>query len=202
MSINRRAADVTEHTAAFTTFDQTVTGGSIGNATLTQQGNGYDEPNVQAAIDDLFTRITITPGAVFQSISSIDPSVERTVSYSQSVQLTVTGTPTANGNITVAGATVAVLTTDTAIGVATKIAAALSAQAYISSATRVSAVVTYTYVDSNAHPVDNKTQNGVTLSTQTLVHGGAPGYLGYGSWELIGSETKFTRTIYNWLRIA
>lgn len=202
MSINRRAADVTEHTAAFITFDQTVTGGSIGNATLAQQGNGYDAPNVQAAIDDLFGRIAFVPGSIYQSISSIDPSVARTVSFSQSVQLTVAGTPTANGNITVAGATVAVLTTDTAIGVATKITTALNAQSYISSATRVGAVVTYTYVDSSTHPVDNKTQNGVVLSTQTLSHGGSPGYLGYGSWELMGSETKFTRTIYSWLRIA
>lgn len=202
MSINRQAADVTEHNAAFIVFDQLHTGGVIGTATAEQISNGYSLPNVQQAIDDLWAIALVIPGSVYQSLSATDPSVAPTVSNSQTVQLTVTGTPTANGTITVANINVAVLTTDTASGVATKIAAAMNAQTFISSASALAGVVTYSYVDSGAHPVDNKVQNGITMSSKTTTLGGSPGYLGYGSWELLGSETKFTRTIYSWLRIA
>lgn len=202
MSINRQAAGVTEHTADFVTFDQTLTGGVIGNATTNQQNNGYDTPNVQAAIDDIWGKALVVPGAVLQTISATDPSVAPTVTHSQTIQLTIAGTPTVDGNITVSGLSIAVLTTDSATGVATKIATALTAQTYISSAVAAGALVTYSFVDANAHPVDNKVENGITMSTKTTSFGGKPGYLGYGSWELIGSETKYTRTIYSWLRIA
>ncbi|MNO52432.1 GP11 baseplate wedge protein [compost metagenome] len=202
MSINRQAAGVTEHTAAFATFDQTRSGGAIGDATPAQQSSGYDQPNVQSAIDDLWDRALIIPGSVYHTLSAIAPSIEPTVLYSQTVQLTITGVPTANGNITVDSTNVAVLTTDTAAGVASKIATVMAAQPFISSASVAGAVVTYTYVDTDTHPVDNKVQNGITMSTKTTVFGGEPGYLGYGSWELLGSDTKYTRTIYSWLRIA
>ena len=202
MSINRQAAAVTERVAAFIEFDQSLTGGAIGNATAEQEGNGYDQPNVQSAIDDIWAKALVIPGTVYQTVSATNPGIAPTVSTSQTVQLTITGTPTANGNLTVAGVAVAVLTSDTATGVATKISTTLAAQGFISSASVAGAVVTYSYVDSNAHPVDNKVQNGITMSTKTTTYGGTPGYLGYGSWELLGSETKYTRTIYSWLRIA
>lgn len=202
MSINRQAADVTEHNAAFIVFDQLKTGGVIGTATAEQISNGYSLPNIQQAIDDMWAIALVIPGSVYQSLSATDPSVSPTVTQSQTVQLTVTGTPTANGTITVANINVSVLTTDTATTVATKIAAAMTAQPFISSASALSGVVTYSYVDSGTHPVDNKVQNGITMSSKTTTLGGKPGYLGYGSWELLGSETKFTRTIYSWLRIA
>ena len=202
MSINRQAADVTEHNAAFIVFDQLKTGGVIGTATAEQISNGYSLPNIQQAIDDMWAIALVIPGSVYQSLSATDPSVSPTVTHSQTVQLTVTGTPTANGTITVANINVSVLTTDTATTVATKIAAAMTAQTFISSASALSGVVTYSYVDSGTHPVDNKVQNGITMSSKTTTLGGKPGYLGYGSWELLGSETKFTRTIYSWLRIA
>lgn len=202
MSINRRAAEVIEHTASFITFDQTFTGGAIGDATAGQQSSGYDEPNVQAAIDDMWVKALISPGAIYQTITGTNPATTPSVTYSQSVQLTFTGSVTANGNLTVAGSNIAVLTSDTMTSVATKTAAVLNAQPYISSASSSGAVVTYTYVDSNPHPVDNKVQNGVTMETKTVSFGGQPGYLGYGSWELIGSETIFGRTIYSWLRVA
>jgi hypothetical protein len=202
MSINRQAADVTEHNAAFIVFDQLKTGGVIGTATAEQISNGYSLPNIQQAIDDMWAIALVIPGSVYQSLSATDPSVSPTVTQSQTVQLTVTGTPTANGTITVANINVSVLTTDTATTVATKIAAAMTAQTFISSASALSGVVTYSYVDSGTHPVDNKVQNGITMSSKTTTLGGKPGYLGYGSWELLGSETKFTRTIYSWLRIA
>lgn len=202
MSQNRNAAGVTEHTADFITFNQQRTGGVIGGATPTQETNGYDLPNVQSAIDDIWEKALVIPGTVYQTVSATDPSVAPTANHSQVVQLTVAGTPSANGSLTVAGVSVAVLTTDAATDVATKIATTLSAQPFISSASAAGAVVTYTYNDANAHPVDNKVQLGVTLSTKTTTYGGTPGYLGYGSWELLGSETKYTRTIYSWLRIA
>lgn len=202
MSINRQAANVTEHNAAFIVYDQLKTGGAIGTATPEQNANGYSLPNVQQAIDDIWSRALVIPGTVYQTLSATDPSVAPTVTRSQTVQLTVTGSPTISGVITISGISVNVLNTDTAAQVATKIATAMNAQTFISSATAVSGVVTYSYVDSGSHPVDNRTQNGVTTSTKTTVLGGMPGYLGYGSWELLGSETKFTRTIYSWLRIA
>lgn len=202
MSINRQAAGVTERNANFIEFDQTRTGGAIGNPTTAQENEGYGEPNVQSAIDDMWEKALVIPGTVYQTVSAVNPGTAPTVSTSQTVQLTIAGTPTANGNLTVAGINVAVLTSDAATGVATKIAAALATQGFISSAAAAGAVVTYSYVDSNAHPVDNKVQNGITMSTKTTTYGGKPGYLGYGSWELLGSETKYTRTIYSWLRIA
>lgn len=202
MSINRNAAGVTEHTADFITFNQQRTGGVIGAATTTQQNNGYDQPNIQSAIDDIWEKALVIPGTVYQTVSATDPSVAPTVTRSQVVQLTLSGTPTANGNLVVAGATIAVLTSDTPTSIATKISTTLSGQSFISSASATGAVVTYTYNDSNAHPVDNTIQLGVTMSTKTTTYGGTPGYLGYGSWELLGSETKYTRTIYSWLRIA
>jgi hypothetical protein len=202
MSQNRKAAGVVEHTADFATFNQSRTGGVIGNATATQISSGYDQPNVQSAIDDMWEKALVIPGTVYQTVSAVDPSVAPTVLKSQIVQLTIAGTPTANGNLNIAGVTIAVLTSDSATGVATKVAAALAAQSFITSATTTGAVVTYTYVDTNAHPVDNKVQNGITMSTKVTQYGGKPGYLGYGSWELLGSETKYTRTIYSWLRVA
>ena len=202
MSINRNAAGVTEHTADFITFNQQRTGGVIGTATTDQENNGYSTANVQSAIDDIWEKALVIPGTIYQTVSATDPSVVPTVTRSQVVQLTVAGTPTANGNLILAGVNVAVLTSDTATSVTTKIAAALSAQLFISSASAAGVVVTYTYTDSNAHPVDNKIQLGVTTSTKTTTYGGRPGYLGYGSWELLGSETKYTRTIYSWLRVA
>lgn len=202
MSLNRLAAGVTEHTASFITFDQLATGGVIGTATTEQENNGYDLPNVQAAIDDIWAKALVIPGTVYQTVSATDPSVAPTSSRSQIVQLTVTGTPSMNGNVVIAGATIPLLTSDDATGVATKIASALAAQPFISSATAAGAVVTYTHADSNQHQVDNNVQLGITFSTKTTQYGGTPGYLGYGSWELLGSETKYTRTIYSWLRIA
>lgn len=202
MSINRSAAAVTENNAAFIKFDQTVTGGAIGNPTTAQQNSGYSDPNVQAAIDDIWNKVLIQPGQVITTVSATNPAVVPGSSTSQTTQLTVTGTPTANGNITVIGINVAVLNSDTQNSVASKIQAALAALPYISSATVASNVVTYTYADTGAHPVDNKVQNGITMSTKTTVNGGTPGYLGYGSWELLGSETKYTRTLYSWMRVA
>ena len=202
MSINRNAAGVTEHTADFITFNQDRTGGVIGNATADQENDGYDLPNIQSAIDDIWEKALVIPGTVYQTVSATNPAVAPTVSNSQTVQLTFAGTPTANGNINVAGVAIAVLTSDTATSVATKVATALASQTFISSASAAGAVVTYTYNDANNHPVDNKVQNGLTMTTKTTVYGGSPGYLGYGSWELLGSETKYTRTIYSWLRIA
>lgn len=202
MSRNRNAADVIEHTASFTLYDQTVTGGALGNPTEAQQNNGYDQPNVQAAIDDLWNKVLLVPGTVYTSLSSINPAVAPTSSTSQAVQLTLSGTPSASGNLTIAGINVAILNTDTAATAATKVAAALAAQPYISSASAAGAVVSYAYVDTNVHPVDNKVQLGITMVSKTTTLGGQPGYLGYGSWELLGSETKYTRTFYSWLRVA
>jgi len=200
MSINRSAAAVVEKIAAFVEFNQLSTGGVIGNPTIDQQNAGYG-PNVQAAIDDLWAKVLIIPGQVITTLSAVNPATTPASSNSQSVQLTVTGTPTANGNITVSGNTIAVLTTDTANGVAAKIQAVLDATPSIV-ASVASNVVTYTYTDTYQYPVDNKVQNGITFSTKTTVLGGQPGYLGYGSWELVGSETKYTRTFYSWLRVA
>jgi predicted component of type VI protein secretion system len=201
MSINRNAAAVVENTAAFITFDQTVTGGVIGTPTTEQENAGYSLPNVQAAIDDIWTKVLVQPGQVVTTLSGVSPSTVPSSQQSQVVQLTVTGTPAANGNIVVASQNVAVLTTDTQNQVASKIQAVLDALSYIS-ATVVNNVVTYTYTDTGVHPVDNKVENGITLSTKTTTLGGNPGYLGYGSWELLGSETKYTRTFYSWLRVA
>lgn len=200
MSINRQAAAVVEHSAAFITFDQTVTGGVIGNPTLDQENDGYDV-NIQAAIDDLWSIVLVQPGQVVTTLSASNPATGPVSNTSQSVQLTVTGTPTANGNIVVGGSIVSVVTTDTANGVAAKIQVVLDALPNVV-ASVASNVVTYTYTDTAQYPVDNKVENGITFSTKTTVLGGKPGYLGYGSWELVGSETKYTRTFYSWLRVA
>jgi len=42
----------------------------------------------------------------------------------------------------------------------------------------------------------------LTVSTTTTTYGGTPGYLGYGWWELLGSEAKYGKTFYSWLRIS
>lgn len=202
MSINRSAAGITSSDAQHIVYDQSITGGAIGNATAAQQAAGLDSPNVQAAIDDIWSKALVQPGQVITTLSGTNPAVAPSPLTSQTTKLTVTGTPTANGNITVIGINIAVLTSDTQNTVATKIQTALSALPYISSATVASNVVTYTYNDTGAHPVDNKVQNGITMSTQTTTLGNTPGYLGYGSWELLGSETKYTRTFYSWLRVA
>lgn len=200
MSINRSASAVTEKVAAAIVFDQTRTGGVLGSPTPAQEDEGYGA-NIQAAIDDLWGKVLLQPGIVITTLSPTNPAELPSSTSPQSVVLTVTGTPDVNGDITVAGNNVAVLTTDTQDSVASKIAAVLDALPSIEASVAAN-VVTYAYVDTGTHPVDNKVQNGITFSTKTTVLGGTPGYLGYGSWELLGSETKYTRTFYSWLRVA
>lgn len=200
-SRNRSASGVYERVAAFIEFDQVRTGGRIGNPTVDQEAQGYG-PNVQAAIDDLWNKALIGPGSIYLSLSSLSPSTAPTVSRSQSVTTTVTGVANADSTITVGGVPVAINAGNDSNLVATKIAQALSAQPFITSATSSGNTVSYTWIDTFAHPTDNYTQVGVTLSSKTTVYGGQPGYLGYGSWELLGSEAKYGTTIYSWLRIA
>lgn len=202
MSINRSASAITERVADFILFDQTRTGGVIGDATTDQENDGYSDPNVQAAIDDLWDKALLPVGSIVITPVNRDPGITPGTLLSQRVAITVTGTATANGNITVAGVAVAVLTTDTPTQVATKIAAALASQAFISSATSSGAVVTYEYADTGVHPLPTKVQNGLTLTSVVQQYGGTTGYYGYGSWEYLGTETKFTKSLYYWLRVA
>lgn len=202
MSINRTAAGITSPLAAASVFDQTQTGPNIGAATVAQENAGFDLPNVQAAIDDIWKKSPIQPGQVAITLSATSPSVAPSAVYSQVSKVTVTGTPV-TGNLSIAGYAVAILSTDTTTQIATKIAAVLAANpAIFSSVVPSTNTVTYTYADTSTRPVDNNTQLGLTIATTTTTFGGTPGYLGYGSWELLGSETKYTRTLYTWLRIA
>lgn len=202
MSINRIAAGITSNLAAASVFDQTLTGSVIGTGTVEQENAGFDLPNVQAALDDIWKKAPIQPGQIALTMSATSPSVSPSSVSSQVTKVTVTGTPT-TGNLTIAGFAVAILSTDTTTQIAGKIQAVLVAQTSIfSSVTTTTNTVTYTYVGTGAHPVDNNTQLGLTIATTTTTFGGTPGYLGYGSWELLGSETKYTRTLYTWLRIA
>ena len=201
MSRNRSASGVYERDAAFITFDQTRTGGRIGNPSVDQEAQGYG-PNVQAAIDDMWAKVLIAPGSIYQSISSTSPSVPPTVSRSQTTTVTAAGVANADSTLSIAGVPVAVNAGNDASLIATKIGQALTAQPFMSNVAVTGTSVTYTWVDTFAHPTDNYTQVGVTISSTTSVRGGQPGYLGYGSWELLGSETKYGTTIYSWLRIA
>ena len=202
MSINRNASAITERVADFILFDQTRTGGVIGTATVSQENNGYAEPNVQAAIDDLWDKALLPVGSVVITPVNRDPGTTPSTLLSQRVAVTVSGSVAANGNITVAGVSVAVLTTDTPTSVATKIAAALSSQTFISSASSSGAVVTYEYADTGVHPLATTSQNGLTLTSVVQQYGGVTGYYGYGSWEYLGTETKFSKSLYYWLRVA
>lgn len=202
MSINRNAAGITTRVADAVVFDQTLTGGSIGNMTTAQEDAGFDTPNVQSALNDIWAKTPVQPGVAITTMSATSPGVSPSTLYSQVSKVTVTGTPT-TGNLTIAGRTVAILSSDTTTQIAGKIQAVLVALTSIfSSVTTTTNTVTYTYVDTGVHPVDNNTQLGLTIATTTTTFGGKPGYLGYGSWELLGSETKYTRTFYTWLRIA
>lgn len=201
MSRNRSASGVYERVAAFITFDQTETGGRIGDPSPSQEAQGYG-PNIQAAIDDMWSKVLIIPGAVFQSLSNLSPSTPPTVSRSQTTVVTVSGIANSDNTLSIATIPVPIQAGNDANLIATKIAQTLSAQPFMTSAVATGATVTYTWADTQAHPTDNYTQNGVTITSTTTTRGGQPGYLGYGSWELLGSETKYGTTIYSWVRIA
>lgn len=204
MSINREAAQIVEHTASFITFDQTNTWGQIGDPTPEQTSFGYNLPNVQAAIDDLYTFTRLSPGTIILTISATSPGDEPTISYSQNATITVSGAPTAAGTLIIDGRNVAFTALDTPTTIASKIAAVLAADTVaIHSAVASGTTVTYEYIDTNNHPTTNGTTNGVNLVTVTNTIGGDDiGYIGYGSWQLLGSETKYSKTIYTWLRVA
>jgi hypothetical protein len=203
MSINRQASGITERNAGFIEFDQTNTWGQIGDPKAAQEQDGVDWPNVQSAIDDIYDIARVPPGGVVTTISSNNPGVEPTVSNSQVTKITVTGTPSANGTVVIDGISVAFLSTDTTAGIATKIRDALIADtALISSATVSTNTVTYTYVDANAHNTFSGVVSGVTFTSEVQTLGGDVGYIGYGTWQLLGSETKYSKMIYSWLRVA
>jgi len=201
MSINRQAASITTNDAADITYDQTLFP-QIGSASAAQQALGIDGPNVQAALDQIYDSTTVQPGAIVVTLSALNPNTAPTVSYSQVSKVTVTGTPVA-GTLMIAGYQVPILATDTTTQIATKISTALAANTTVfSSAVASTNTVTYTYIDSHDHQVDNNIQLGLTVSTTTTTYGGTPGYLGYGWWELLGSEAKYGKTFYSWLRIS
>lgn len=203
MSINREASAIVEHTASFITFDQTNTWGQIGDATAEQQAFGYNSPNVQSAIDDLYSSARLPIGGIFLSLGSNSPEVAPTVTNSQTVALTITGNATANGSVVIDGRTVNFVTGDTPTIIASKIVAVLAADTLsFSSVTSSAGVVTYTYSDSEGHPIFKGTVSGSTFTSNVTTLGGDVGYLGYGSWQLLGSETKYTRTIYTWVRVG
>jgi hypothetical protein len=201
MSINRSAASVTTKNAVNIAFDQTLSP-QVGAATAAQIAVGVLTPNVQAALDQIWHGAMTQPGQVIVTLSSRNPNLAPTSSSSQVSVITVTGTPT-TGNLSIMGYTVAILSTDTTTQIATKIRAVLVAVTSVFASVVASTnTVTVTFVDTTAHMVDNNVQLGLTIATTTTTFGGTPGYLGYGWWELLGSETKYTRTFYSWLRIA
>lgn len=203
MSINREASAIVEHTASFITFDQTNTWGQIGDSTTEQQAFGYNLPNVQAAIDDIYSIARVPVGGIFLSLGSNSPEVAPTVTNSQTVVLTITGNATSDGTVTIDNHSVSFVTADTPTVIAGKIAAALAADtANFTSATSSAGVVTYVYNDDIAHEIFKGVVSGVTFESNVTVLGGDVGYLGYGFWQLLGTETKYTRTIYNWLRVS
>lgn len=204
MSINRDASQIVEHTASFITFDQTNTWGQIGDATPEQTSFGYNSPNVQAAIDDLYTFTRLAPGTIILTVSATSPGDEPTIAYSQNATITVSGAPTAAGTLDIDSHSVAFTASDTPATIASKIAAVLVADTVaIHTATASGVTVTYEYNDQNNHPTTNSTTNGVKLVTVINTIGGDDiGYIGYGSWQLLGSETKYSKTIYTWLRVA
>jgi hypothetical protein len=174
----------------------------VGSATAAQQAVGVDTPNVQAALDQIWDGATAQPGTVIVTLTNRNPNLAPTSSSSQVSVVTVTGTPT-TGNLSIMGYPVAILSTDTTTQIATKIRAVLIAYTGVFTSVVASTnTVTVTYVDTKDHMVDNNVQLGLTIATTTTTFGGTPGYLGYGWWELLGSETKYSRTLYTWLRIA
>lgn len=203
MSINREASGITQRGADFIVFDQTNTWGQIGAPKANQEQNGVVWPNAQSAIDDIYEIVRLPTGSILNTISSNNPGNEPTVTNSQVTKVTVTGTPSANGTVVIAGISVAFLSTDTTAGIATKIRDALIADtALISSATTSTNTVTYEYADSNTHETFSGVVNGVTFTSEVQTLGGDVGYIGYGTWQLLGSETKYTKTIYSWMRVA
>lgn len=201
MSINRSAASVTTKNAVDMTYDQTLFP-QIGSATAAQQALGVDTPNVQAALDQIWDGATVQPGQVIVTLSSRNPNLAPTSSAAQVSVITITGTPT-TGNLSIMGYQVAILSTDTTTQIATKIRTVLIAYpAVFASIVASTNTLTITFADTADHRVDNNTQLGLTIATTTTTLGGTPGYLGYGWWELLGSETKYTKTFYSWLRIA
>lgn len=202
-SINRNASEIVEKTASTIIFDQTNTWGQIGAPTTEQQQDGINTPNVQSALDDLHATSRVPIGGVIQTLGSNPPSKEPTVLNSQNSTITVSGTATANGSVVIDGITVAFTSGQTASAIAASINSALSAATSIfDSVSLAGSAVTYDYVDSNTHPIVNQVINGVTFSSVVNTLGGDVGYIGYGSWQLLGSETKYSKTIYSWLRVA
>lgn len=202
MSINRKASGITERVAAYINFDQTATGGVIGNPTPALEDVGYGYPSVQAAIDDLWFKALLPVGSVVTTPVNRDPRELPAAMTSQRDSLTITGTPLADGQIEIALTKVDILATDTTDEICSKIVAVLSLQPFISSSSSSANTVTYEYTDTNVHPLAEKSQNGLVISSFVEDYAGTTGYYGYGSWEYLGTENKFMKDLYYWLRIA
>lgn len=155
MAKTRRAAQVTERLARFGYYDPNEALTGIGNATPKQVLQGYDTPNIQAAIDELYYQNTVDVGGLLISRYAHNPRPSAWGTGSplagrpQIEDIVISGVPTNKFWYTIDGVDVELTHGDTASTVATKIANALNAAKieYTASIGSPTNAIIITYVD-------------------------------------------------------
>lgn len=152
MAKSRQHAQITQRVAKFLCYDPDERSTGIGEPTPKNQVQGYDKPNIQAAIDELNIKASVNVGDVFTSISTNNPNPETWELAPQIEDIVVTGDGEDSFWITVDGHDIEVDEGDTATQIGVKVQAVLDDSDDYAIVTESSGVVTITF--RNGSPLD------------------------------------------------
>lgn len=213
ISKTREKARVVSRDASFIEYNQgskdPLIGNSraIGGVNIDQSRKGVDYPNVQSAIDDLYTISQLRVGDVLVSTNPTAPEA-----VGQIETLTFTGAVKNSANPEFQKAVVHVYgipfvfnkdqTHLDVIGVVLdKFTEMMNNNEIFSNVKRKgdeNNELEVQFIDCIEHPATDTNENGIKI-TGTI---DSPARAGYGTWSNMGSEEKFGSTLYYFKRIA
>lgn len=213
ISKTREKAGIFSRDSAFIEYDMGSKDPIIGNqrpiggVNIDQRRKGVDYPNVQSALDDLYTLSMIRVGDVLVSTNSTPPNPN-----GQIETLTFTGTVKNSKDESLPKAIVHVYGIpfvldkgkthiDLTKAVTEKFTEMMKRNEMFSNVRVYGSTnnqLEIKFLDTITHPEETVTENGITISRSIT----SPAQTGYGAWSLLGTETKFNTTLYYFKRIA
>lgn len=186
--------------------NRAVIGGKqpVGAVSIRQAVHGTYSPTIQGAVDDLITMIEMPIGGCMLTWDDITPNGQP-----QSQLVTISGTLAAQepGNTQAVvhvygfpfkfaiGTTPNVITSE----VIRQFKQLAAENSYFQTVTQQDPTsFEVTFIDNQSHEIYSNVENGVTVVSSVT----SPAVYGYGNWDLVGSETKFTKTLNYFRRIG
>lgn len=168
----------------------------FGDALAEQYIKKQYDPNVESALTQL--GVGLYPiNSVLITTSATSPSG---VSFQENI--TVTGVPTGN-YVNVYGIEIAIEPTDSIAQIVQKIEAYFLGTDLFRSVTDLNdGSFRITHKDNMRHVPYSWEGEGITMTGEVYQQSDVNNTVYYGTWDLLGSETKFTTDMYYWKRTA